>query len=107
MGVGVVRVQFEGALVFRFRFSPVPFFLQDIREQNVGFNKIRIQFQRFSGEARDLRPGCFRRTSGKDRSEIGVGLCQAQVSRCKRRVPIEGVLEIMNALLNRGSVSLS
>ena len=39
MGVRVVRVQFEGALVFRFRFGPVPFFLQNIREQYVGFNK--------------------------------------------------------------------
>ena len=37
MGIRVVRVQFEGASVFRFRFSPVPFFLQDIGQHDVGF----------------------------------------------------------------------
>ena len=107
VGLSVVRIQFEGAPVFRFCFSPVPFLLQDICEHDMGFNKIRIECKRLSSEARDFRPRCFGRNSGCDRSERGIGLCKAQVRWCKCRVPIEGVLEIRNAFLNLRSVSCS
>ncbi len=50
--LSVVRVQLKRDSVFRLCFRPVPLLLQDIRQQHVGFHKIR-----------DLVPVPFARTS--------------------------------------------
>jgi hypothetical protein len=65
VSVFVVRFQGEGAPVFLFRFCQVPFFLQDKGQRDVGFDEIRVEGQRLSSKADDLRPRCFRGTPEK------------------------------------------
>ena len=108
VGVRVVRIQCRGraGIPFPLRSSAIPL-PQDNGQRHVGFDEIRVECQRLSGKADDLWPRCFRRNSGKDRSEVGIGLCQTQVRRRKRRVSLESILEIRNALIRPISVSLS
>ena len=103
MSIGVVWVQFEGASVFSLGLGPVPLFLQHVRQEDMSFGKVGIEFQRFSGCADYFRAGLFRRGAEKNQAESGICVCQAYVSGSKCRVSLYRLLEITYALLDLGS----
>jgi hypothetical protein len=69
-------------------------------QQEVRFGKLWIQFECLSGCVDDFRSHFTRDAADKNRAEIGVRVCQADVSRGERRISLYRLVEITNTLLD-------
>src|SRR6266478_5029640 len=97
---GVVRIQLEGELVFALGVVPLPLHLIQAPHQGMGSRKRWIQFQRPVDRANYFWLHCTRRSPANARhAQCVIGMRQAEVSRCKRRVPLDGLLKVRNAFL--------
>src|SRR5260370_39429905 len=97
---GVVRIQLEGELVFALGVVPLPLHLMQAPHQGMGSRKRWIQFKRPAGRANYFWLHCTRRSPANARhAECVISMRQAEVSRCKRRVPLDGLLKVRNAFL--------
>src|ERR1700686_306160 len=100
MRSGVVRIQLEGELVFALGVVPLPLHLIQTPHYGMGSRKRWIQFQRPTDRADYFWLHFIRRSPGNARAaEFGIRLGQAEVSRCKRWVPLDGLLKVSNAFL--------
>src|SRR5437773_637174 len=101
MRPGVVRIQLEGEIVFALGVPPLPLHLIQTPHQGMGSRQRRIQFQRPTDRADYFWLHFIRWSPGNARlAEFGIGLGQAEVSGCKRRVPLDRLLKVNNAFLH-------
>src|SRR5258707_12944744 len=100
MRPGVVRIQLEGELVFALGVVPLPLHLIQTPHQGMGPRKRWIQFQRPTDRADYFGLHLIRRSPGNARrAKRVISLRQAEVSRCKRRVPLDRLFKVSNAFL--------
>src|SRR5690242_18394737 len=100
MRPGVVRIQLEGELVFALGLVPLPLHLIQAPHQGMGSRKRWIQFQRPTDRADYFWLHFTRRSPANARhAECVISMRQTEVSRCKRRVPLDGLLKVSNAFL--------
>src|SRR4029077_12255320 len=79
---------------------PLPLHLIQAPHQGMGSRKRWIQFQRPADRADYFWLHCTRRSPANARhAECVISMRQAEVSRCKRRVPLDGLLKVRNAFL--------
>src|SRR5579864_386967 len=107
MRPGVVRIQLEGELVFALGVVPLPLHLIQTPYQVMGSGERWIQFQHPTDRADYFWLHFIRRSPGNARrAECVICLGQGEVSRCERRVPLDGLLKISNAFFRcSGSVA--
>src|SRR2546430_3938236 len=100
MRPGVVRIQLEGELVFALGVVPLPLHLIQTPHQGMGPRKRWIQFQRPTDRADYFWLHLIRRSPGNARrAKRVISMRQAEVSRCKRRVPLDRLFKVSNAFL--------
>src|SRR5450755_2211727 len=97
MSISVVGVQFEGTSVFCLGGGPVKLFPLDVGEKDMRFSQIGLKLQRFLSCAYYFWARLFRRDSDKDRTEVAKSICQTNISRRKRRIHLDGAVEITDA----------
>jgi len=88
-------------LVFGLGITPSPLLLINISQQGMRLNKRWVQFQCLAGRTDHFGAKLTRRSPGDAGSaELAISPRQANISRCKRRVLLNGVFKIADAFLH-------
>ena len=106
VGIGRVRVQFDGSQKFSLRAGKVKLVMRLLHAQGgMRFSQRRIERQGFGGCHLGFREACFRRIGSHNVTDI-VGIGEPDISQSEIRILGSRLLKVSNALLDGSGIPL-